>query len=162
MKDLHGTPNLVRFDWVYLLKESDLTARVVCPGNRYQYGVVQHVKDGGTVSAPTARWEQAELAMCEAASKDWDIESDDANAAYLNVPSNVEEYGYIPGEIDDHQAAGVDVMVYGKVNAAGAWHDYSDEDMQSGGYIPSVHCSCLYVHKAVSYTHLTLPTKRIV
>ena len=94
MKEHHGTPNLVRFEWVYLLKESELTARVVYPGNRYQYGAVQHAKDGGTVSAPIARWEQAELAMCEAASKDWDIESDDANAACLNVPNNVEEYGY--------------------------------------------------------------------
>ena len=155
MKKVHGTHALVHLHWVYALKPAEIAARLVYPGNRYKFG------SDGDNAATVLRWEVAKLMMLVGTNKDQEIESADANAAFMSSMNNVEEYAELPeghgdadipehpdfeGLLDDVECAVlVNKMWYGKENAPRAWSDIRDEDMlKDGRYERSKHNDCLF------------------
>ena len=160
MLQVHNTKSLVHFHWVYALKPTELAARLVYPGNRFKFGA------DGDNAATVLRWEVAKLMMLVGTEKNQEIESADANAAFMNSMNNVEEYAYLPeGHYNadipihpdftdvmlasDEWAVLVNKMWYGKENAPKAWSNIRDEDMLEGGrYEQSKHNDCLFKNVA--------------
>jgi hypothetical protein len=107
----------------------------------------------------------AKLEMLVGTHQNQEIDSADANAAFMDSMSNVGEYAYLPeghkyADIPSHPdfegklngtecAVLIRKMLYGKENgnenAPRAWSDIRDEDMlKDGRYKRSKHNDCLF------------------
>ena len=135
-----------------------MAARLVYPGNRYKYG------SDGDISATVLRWDVAKFMMLHGAYMNHEIESADANAAFMNGVNTVEEYAHMPEghggaeiPVDERFAHLTDVkqwaflivkMWYGKENAPKEWQNIRDADMvdtvTGHGYVKSMHNDSLF------------------
>ena len=118
-------------------------ARLVYPGNRYKYG------SSGDLAATVLRWDVAKLMMLMATHNDEEIESCDANAAFMNRKNNTEEYCFPPEgyPCPPGTALRIDAMFYGKENAPKAWQEIRDDHMTEINYETSKHNDCLFTLK---------------